>query len=136
MSPAAPRRHRGCRARRPPRPPQDLAQLVRLGAGPDVAARLADARRRAAAQHPVNHYAVLGVKPAATPGEVRGAYRQLALRFHPDKAAPELGAPAAEALFKLLSQAYGVLSDGEQRRLHDIAQLRHKYRRFYSYAAS
>ena len=44
-----------------------------------MAARLGDAQRRAAAQQPVNHYAVLGVKPAATPGEIKAAYKRLAL---------------------------------------------------------
>lgn len=106
---------------------------MQLGAGPDVAGRLADAQRRARTAQPVNHYAVLGVKPAATPGEVKQAYRALALRFHPDKAGAELGAEAAGALFKLASEAYGVLADAEQRRHHDVAALRHKYRRFYSY---
>lgn len=60
-------------------PWQDLAHLLKLGAGQEVAARLGDAQRRAAAQQPVNHYAVLGVKPAATPGEIKAAYKRLAL---------------------------------------------------------
>lgn len=113
---------------------QDLAHLAKLGGGPDVAARLADTQRRARAQQPVNHYAVLGLAPAATPGEIKAAYRQLALRYHPDKAAGAaggLGADAAGAIFKLLAQAHSVLGDAEQRRHHDIVALRHKYRRFY-----
>lgn len=115
---------------------------MKRGAGPDVAARLADARRRSQAQQPVNHYAVLGVPPAATPGEIRSAYRQLALKFHPDKAGGSaaagaglgLGPDAADALFRLASEAHRVLADAEQRRYHDIAALRHKYRRFYNHA--
>lgn len=109
---------------------------MRAGGGPDVAARLADAQRRAAAGQPPNHYAVLGVKPAATPGEVRAAYRQLALRFHPDKVASAggaLSAEAAAALFKLASEAHSVLGDAERRRQHDLAALRHKYRRYHAY---
>lgn len=58
---------------------QDLAHLLKQGAGQEVAARLADAQRRSTAQQPVNHYAVLGVKPAATPGEIKAAYKRLAL---------------------------------------------------------
>ncbi len=58
---------------------QDLVLLLKRGAGQEVAARLADAQRRAAAQQPVNHYAVLGVKAAATPGEIKAAYKRLAL---------------------------------------------------------
>lgn len=98
-----------------------------------MASRLADAQRRAAAAQPVDHYAVLGVKAAATPGEVKAAYRQLALAFHPDKAAAAgLGPDAANAIFKLAAEAYRVLGDAEARRQHDIAALRHKYRRYYA----
>ncbi|PRW59069.1 Chaperone dnaJ isoform B [Chlorella sorokiniana] len=115
---------------------QDLAHLLKLGAGQEVVARLADAQRRATAQEPVNHYAVLGVKPAATPGEIKSAYKRLALVFHPDKAAGAagLGTEAAHAIFKLLSEAHRVLADAEARRHYDIAALRFKYRRFYSHA--
>ncbi len=115
---------------------QDLAQLVeegRAGAGADVASRLADAQRRAKAQQPVNHYAVLGVKPAATPSEIRSAFRQLALQYHPDRAAKAAGLcpAAANIIFKLLSEAHSTLSDAAQRRQYDVALLRSKYRRFY-----
>lgn len=127
-----------------PLPPlkQDLARLLQLGGGQDVAARLADAQRRGRAAHPPNHYAVLGVKPAATPAEVRGAYRALALQYHPDKAAQGGGAggglapEAAQALFRLASEAAQVLGDPEARRAYDLACLRLKYRRFYHAAAA
>ncbi|KAL4425786.1 hypothetical protein ABPG75_009802 [Micractinium tetrahymenae] len=112
---------------------QDLNRLLELGSRQDVAARLVEAQRRCQAGQPAAHYAVLGLRPAATPGEVKAAYRQLARGFHPDKAAGEgLSADAAHALFKLLSEAAGVLGDAEQRRQHDISTLRFKYRRQYA----
>lgn len=32
-----------------------------------------------------DHYQILGVKPDATPGDIRKAYKKLALTWHPDK---------------------------------------------------
>jgi len=76
---------------------------------------------------------VLGVKPAAAPGEIKAAYRQLARGLHPDKAqAAGLSAESASAICKLLNEAHSTLGDAEQRRHHDIAALRHKYKRFYA----
>ena len=59
-------------------------------------------------------YAVLGVAAAASAGEIRRAYRLLALRFHPDRAGP-----AATAQFQRIAEAYRVLSDGHARALYD-----------------
>lgn len=50
--------------------------------------------------------------------------RQLALKHHPDKAAGPGQREAADKLFKLVSNAYSVLSDREQRRTYDLAVLR------------
>ena len=121
---------------------QDLARLMRLGAGATgaaVAAWLAEAQARARAMPPLDYYAVLGLSAQASQGEVRSAYRRLALRWHPDKAAGGAAgvAPAsAEAVFRLVSDAHKVLGDAVARRQHDTqaaaAQLRHKYRRFFS----
>jgi molecular chaperone DnaJ len=59
-------------------------------------------------------YAVLGVAAVASAGEIRRAYRLLALRYHPDRAGP-----TATAQFQRIAAAYRVLSDGGARAQYD-----------------
>lgn len=62
-------------------------------------------------------YDILGVAPAATPEEIKDAYRRQAMKWHPDR---NLNNRAeAEERFKEIGYAYKVLSDPQQRVEYD-----------------
>ncbi|KNH06939.1 DnaJ-like protein [Perkinsela sp. CCAP 1560/4] len=61
------------------------------------------------------YYDVLGVHQTATGDEIKVAYRRLALEWHPDKNR----SPAAEKTFKCIVEAYGILSDRQERAWYD-----------------
>jgi curved DNA-binding protein CbpA len=59
-----------------------------------------------------DYYKLLGVLPNATTEEIKKAYRQLALKYHPDR---NPGDKNSEAFFKKVTEAYTILSDPEER---------------------
>jgi curved DNA-binding protein CbpA len=63
-----------------------------------------------------NYYTVLGISPTATQAEAASAFRQLALRFHPDL---HPGDAAAEAQFKEIAAAWDVIKNPEKRAAYD-----------------
>lgn len=63
------------------------------------------------------HYEILGLSKDASPELIRKSYRKLAVRWHPDKN-PDNQAEASEK-FKLIAEAYEVLSDPTRKREYD-----------------
>ena len=63
-----------------------------------------------------DYYQLLGIKKDASAGEIKKAYRKLAMKYHPDHTK---GDKAAEEKFKKISEAYAVLSDKEKRKEYD-----------------
>jgi molecular chaperone DnaJ len=62
-----------------------------------------------------DYYEVLGVERSASPEQIKQAYRQLALQWHPDRNT----APDAADKFKEIAEAYAVLADQTKRRAYD-----------------
>lgn len=60
---------------------------------------------------PRDYYDVLGVSRSASKDDIKKAFRDLARQYHPDinKSAD------AESQFKEINEAYGILSDDDQR---------------------
>ncbi|SFC30346.1 curved DNA-binding protein [Flexibacter flexilis DSM 6793] len=59
-----------------------------------------------------NYYYLLGIANNANPEEIKKAYKQLALKFHPDK---NNGDKFFEERFKDIQEAHEVLSNATQR---------------------
>ena len=65
-----------------------------------------------------DYYEILGVAKDADLQAVKKAYRSAALKHHPDRV-PEAEKKQAEEKFKEISEAYGVLSDPQKRKMYD-----------------
>lgn len=63
-----------------------------------------------------NYYKILGVSRQANKKEIKKAYRDLALKWHPDKNDDK---ETAEKMFQDVGEAYEVLSDEETRAKYD-----------------
>jgi DnaJ-related protein SCJ1 len=63
-----------------------------------------------------DYYQILGISRQASLREIKKAYRELSLKYHPDKNKED---PNAQKKFVEISNAYDVLSDEEKRRIYD-----------------
>nr|XP_027220492.1 dnaJ protein homolog 1-like [Penaeus vannamei]XP_027220494.1 dnaJ protein homolog 1-like [Penaeus vannamei]XP_027224314.1 dnaJ protein homolog 1-like [Penaeus vannamei]XP_027234942.1 dnaJ protein homolog 1-like [Penaeus vannamei]XP_027237040.1 dnaJ protein homolog 1-like [Penaeus vannamei] len=62
-----------------------------------------------------DYYKILGLSKDASEGDIKRAYRNMALKYHPDKNKSD----DAEEKFKLVAEAYEVLSDKKKRNIYD-----------------
>lgn len=63
-----------------------------------------------------DYYEVLGVDRSVGEKELKKAFRKAAMQYHPDR---NPGDAKAESMFKEVSEAYEVLSDGQKRQVYD-----------------
>ena len=64
----------------------------------------------------LSYYEILEITKNADGSEIKQAYRRMAKTYHPDK---NPGNKEAEERFKLINEAYQVLSDDEKRQIYD-----------------
>src|SRR6185436_18888444 len=63
-----------------------------------------------------DYYTVLGVNRDAGEGDIKKAYRKLAMKFHPDRNPDDKG---SEEKFKEAKEAYEVLTEPKKRAAYD-----------------
>ena len=66
----------------------------------------------------MNYYQVLNIEPNAKAAEVKAAYRSLGEKYHPDSSKE----PSAQQKFRLITEAYTVLSDLQSRMTYDLTK--------------
>ncbi|MCL7045508.1 hypothetical protein MKW94_019878 [Papaver nudicaule] len=115
---------------RPTSVPNDLRQ---------ARSRLSTMEEEARKEIPLNMYLILGIEPSGDASDVKKAYRKAALRYHPDKAGQFLARTdngddgswkeiaeevykEADKLFKLIGEAYAILSDPAKRSRYDLEE--------------
>jgi molecular chaperone DnaJ len=63
-----------------------------------------------------DYYDILGIQKSATTDQIKEAYRNLAMKYHPDRNKDK----NAEETFKKINAAYAVLGDPEKRKQYDM----------------
>ncbi|KAG7555045.1 DnaJ domain [Arabidopsis suecica] len=104
--------------------------------------RLSELEEKSRKENSLDMYLVLGVVPSCSASDIRKAYRKAALKHHPDKAGQsltrnetkderlwkEIGEEVrkdTDKLFKMIGEAYAVLSDPAKRSQYDLEEEMH-----------
>lgn len=68
----------------------------------------------------MDHYSTLGVDRAASPDDIKAAFKKLAMKHHPDR-----GGDATK--FQEINEAYSILSDPEKKMMYDHGGRQHHF---------
>jgi curved DNA-binding protein CbpA len=88
----------------------------KLGRRFQVAARVLPAPGQRMPAAALNYYDILEIKRSVTPAGIKQAFRKLALKWHPERAADKAH---AEKMFPLVCEAYDVLAHPARREIFD-----------------
>ncbi|KAL9425733.1 hypothetical protein AB3S75_032655 [Citrus x aurantiifolia] len=82
----------------------------------------------------MDHYRVLGLSKNATRDDIKEAFRNLAVKYHPDKHSQSSNTVRENATlrFKQVSEAYEILSDDRKRANYDIRYSATNNKNYYS----
>ncbi len=69
--------------------------------------------------HKEDYYKILGVDENSSQDEIKKSFRKLSMKWHPDK---NQNNPEAEDKFKIISQAYDILSDKDKKKEYDFSR--------------
>ncbi|AFU58579.1 putative chaperone protein DnaJ [Candidatus Nitrososphaera gargensis Ga9.2] len=70
-----------------------------------------------------SYYEILGVSSEATQDEIKKSFRNLALKYHPDK---NRNSEESKQKFMSIVEAYEVLSDDQARKIYDNSTLQQR----------
>lgn len=66
-----------------------------------------------------DYYKILNLPPTASQDDIRQSYKNLCLRYHPDKMNSE---DKTGETFKIINEAYSILSDPQKKSMYDMAK--------------
>lgn len=79
-----------------------------------------------------DYYQILGVEKTASEGDIKKAYKKLALKWHPDK--NPNNREEAQRKFQEIAEAYSVLSNAQKRKDYDVGEAEESMGGFPEYA--
>lgn len=121
----------------------DLQRLVSMNELKETRVWLSNVEEESRKGVPLNMYLILGIEVGANSGDIKKAYRKAALKHHPDKVAQLVVRSDddvhkdVDRLFKMIGEAYAVLSNPLKRSQYDEEEkMRNESRGFKSFNRS